>query len=254
MIVHVIRSSRQIKRGFRGTSHLQIFSLGDRLAVTDHFHTALGTQSSLYAFLVFSLTSDGKQVTLDIDFVLQRSIVAHRESQSSGFVGLQAHHNHAVRERGKHPAGISHAIHLVTGGSRGILYVQIAVKVRSLFMSREIQEKTSHSQITHTVLACQEIGINQSLGFACLSLKYQIPHHWQDVQRVRVIIVVRATCPERLFVQLQFFASRAAIHHSSQSGITHGQSLRPILSRLAVPEFQFSGPCHTHPEQEQYSQ
>ena len=70
VIVHVIRSSRQVKRGFRGTSHLQIFSLGGRQAVADHFHATLGTQSSLYAFLIFSLTSDGKQVSFGTDLML----------------------------------------------------------------------------------------------------------------------------------------------------------------------------------------
>ena len=69
-------------------------------------------------------------------------------------------------------------------------------------MPREIQKKASHRQIAHAILACKKIGIDQPLGFACLTLKYQIPDYRQDVQRIRIVIVVRTAGPECLFIQL----------------------------------------------------
>ena len=70
VVVHVIRSRRQVKRSFRCTDHLQFLPVGGCLAVAHHFHATLGTQGCFYTFLVFALTSDGKHVSIGTDFVL----------------------------------------------------------------------------------------------------------------------------------------------------------------------------------------
>ena len=87
-------------------------------------------------------------------------------------------------------------------------------------MSGEIQEKTPQRQITHTMLRRHIILINEFLRLQSFAFKNKATYFRQYLQPFRIIIIVRSTSPERLFIELQFCTGRSAKYHSPQTGIT----------------------------------
>ena len=87
-------------------------------------------------------------------------------------------------------------------------------------MPGEIQEKTPQRQITHTMLRRHIILINEFLRLQSFAFKNKAAYFRQYLQPFRIIIIVRSTSPERLFIELQFFTGSSAKYHSPQTGIT----------------------------------
>ena len=252
MVVHEIRSCRDIQSSFLCSGHFQGVARSLHFAVRHDLHTAFRPQRGLHPFLVTALAKDGQLAAFCLHLMGQRSFIADAESQGTRLAGLHSHDDHAVGERSESRAGIVHPIHFIACGGRGIGNVQITIIICGLVMAGEIQKQIAHGHITHAMFPCKEIGIHQVLCIPILILEYQLPHDRKHVTCILIVIVIRPSGPKRLFIELELLTCRTAIHHRPHAGITDGKGIRPITGRLTVPQLQIlcksetSHPCEAH--------
>ena len=120
MVVHEIRSCRDIQSSFLCSGHFQGVARSLHFAVRHDLHTAFRPQRGLHPFLVTALAKDGQLAAFCLHLMGQRSFIADAESQGTRLAGLHSHDDHAVGERSESRAGIVHPIHFIACGGRGI--------------------------------------------------------------------------------------------------------------------------------------
>ena len=112
-------------------------------------------------------------------------------------------------------------------------------------------------RLGHHFLACQVAPLRRT------GRRQQTPDLGQRVLRVRIDRVVRAACPQRVFVELQPFMHDAAEHHRAEPPIADRKRANPLgigaLSRrrnqrmvgcrLPVPETEGGGRLRRLPDQ-----
>ena len=79
---------------------------------------------------------------------------------------------------------------------------------------------------------------SQALGLLILPLVDEFAYLSQALLGQRVDVVVGATAPKGVFVQLDGVAHQSAIDHGSQSSVTQRQCLHPMFRRAVVPQGQ----------------
>ena len=82
------------------------------------------------------------------------------------------------------------------------------------------------------------------LRLLVFALPHQFSHPGQVFPSLRVGVVVGASCPDSLFVELQTVGGRSAVDHRSQPAVAQRQCFRPHCCRLVIPQYvAVSGLC-----------
>ena len=81
----------------------------------------------------------------------------------------------------------------------------------------ELQIEAAHRQETHTVRTLDEFLVDQVLCIPFLTIEDKTAHLSQVLQRGGAVVVVRASTPERLFVQLDFLSFCTSIDHGTHA-------------------------------------
>ena len=74
-----------------------------------------------------------------------------------------------------------------------------------------------------------------------LALEEQGSNPIQPTVRARIGVAVRFALPDRVLIELDALAGRAAEDHRPEAPVTHRQGFHPTLGGLGVPQFQASG-------------
>ena len=107
-------------------------------------------------------------------------------------------------------------------------------------MSRHGDIQVTKRLVWHTHILTSSIRhhlcIRQVLCLLIFTFKYQSAYFRQCLFRIGIDDVVRLSCPNGLFIQLDMLHSRCAKHHTTYHTITYRQCLCPGLCRLVVPQ------------------
>ena len=109
-------------------------------------------------------------------------------------------------------------------------------------MPRKVQQQRTGRLIRHTVRGVQrEILVAQVESLFVASFENQPSHFGQRFPGGRIDVVVRASGPDRLFVELQLLASAAPVYHNAQAAVAQRKRLFPAGSGSVVPKGQRPG-------------
>ncbi len=209
--------------------------------------TTLKTQF-VATFLVASGTArNGHFVALALpDAVLLRRGELSGERQTFWLVGGQTNHDDAVAHRTKRLALVVE-IFLLAGNARLALHVifdhrarrievQFAAIVRIPLVAGKCEHKAAERLIRHSLIGRRlHILRAKRLSLKVFALKKQLADFRQMRQGFGIVVVVRRTGPERLFVQLNLFDAGLAIDHRTQLAVSQRERLGPDCGRIFIP-------------------
>ena len=115
------------------------------------------------------------------------------------------------------------------------IHVQLASVPRDGLYFREVEHEISERLVGHLApWEAHHVRVDRVFGFLELPVKDKPAYPGKGGARVRVAIVVGASGPERILVQLQDFAINSAEDHSAESAIAERESFDPLRSRAAT--------------------
>ena len=162
---------------------------------------------------------------------------ASLEGDLSGPVGGEMNNDDLIGGAGEHFTFEVDAIDGVTHAGHGGVQIEIAAVIRGRGRLRAIQIQITQSFIRHfTGGHGHHIAADDFRGGIIFSIKNELAYLGQCGEGVRIIWIVRAARPERVFIDLEMFLPRAAKNHRTEPAVADGQRLGPFGRRLLVPE------------------
>ncbi len=207
--------------------------------------------NNLYAGLELQGTGDALRRPIDapqhervavLDSVrgLVRRFQRCSEGDSRRLIGGEADDHYAIDAAdGKYLACEADAAGLVSDCGCRRVEIQVAAVVPYLAGLRELEHQIAERLILQlSQRSCHHLRSDQVIRLAILAREDQPPRFGQQGRGAGIVGLIRTTCPERSFVELNPLAVNAAEDHSAQPAITDGQGLRPLRGRAAIPDRQ----------------
>ena len=240
MIVHIIGGCTDVEGHLRSSIHTDALTpidlSGRNLAIACNFGTALGRQFRHDAFVVHTFDDGNQCVTIDHRLVVVVTLMIEEEAHSCRWARLEANHDDAVGHRGECLSREKGIISTERHFGCGIHEVELAFIVGNLAKAVVQYLQTAQREVFHAVRPHDKSAIHDFLGFVFTTLENHVTHSVQIVARSCAVVVMRATAPECLFIELDFILLHATINHGSHAGISQWKCFEPRRSRLVVPE------------------
>src|SRR5262245_51450607 len=84
----------------------------------------------------------------------------------------------------------------------------------------------------------EELSAREWSRFVDFSFSQQPSDFRQLLAGAGADVIVRLPFPQSVFIELNALIRDPAEHHRAHSAVAHGQSIGPLLGRLAVPELE----------------
>ena len=168
---------------------------------------------------------------------LLRRVETRGERNLARFVGGDAHDDHLVHGAGEEFAGELDAAGGVTDAGDGRVEVQVAAIIGHGVHFGEAQHQITDGLIRHLAARFRDhLLVHELVGLAILAFEHQPPRLGQCRQRLRVVLVVRAAAPKRVFIKLETLVVDAAENHRAEPAAADGERFSPDLRGPAIPE------------------
>jgi hypothetical protein len=154
-------------------------------------------------------------------------------------ISAQSHGNHLIDRRGDHLTQVlDGANREARARDRGI-QIQFAFIRGRCFEATKGQQHVAHRLVGHLLdRPSHQSGIGERFRLGIAPRKDEPAYLGQRLQRICMRRVVRTSCEERVFVELQPLEPDATEHHRAESAVADGQRLDPLLRRLPIPQPQ----------------
>ena len=215
-------------------THLAAFRL--------HSHTTHKAHLALQAFMLAGYTQERNLIAIHVDqYVFVGRCHIGRKCNLTFLAGCQMDSNDFVPTQwGYRLTLILHPIHAVSYYAFGFIQVQPAFVVLVGSVTRHCDIQVAKGLIGHTHILASTNGhyllVGQILCLLVFSFENQLAHLWQILLRIGVHHIIRLSSPNGFFINLDMFYGRGTKHHSTHHAIADGQSLRPRLGGLVVPQ------------------
>ncbi len=168
--------------------------------------------------------------------VAERRREPRAERQEAGTIGREAQRDDLIRMAGDRFAGVGDAADRILHRRDARAEIQRAAIAAADVAVREGDVEIAERQIRLRVGA--ERLLRERVGFDVLARGDQAAQFRQDLLRLRVVPILRAARPERVFVQLEAFAADAAEDHGAEAAVADRKCFHPARCGTPIPERQ----------------
>ncbi len=211
----------------------------ERAALDLRQHAQGKTQLAVDAGEAAVAAAEQQPALLHRDRAGLRAVDAHAQGNRAWPIAGQAHHDALRLRRHEHFALVHSTAGAERGGGDAGIQIELAAILADAVGTIKIQQQIAQRLIRHLLERTREhLGVGQGFGFGIAPGKHERAHLWQGRQRVGAGGIVRATCVQRVLVELQALVGNAAPHHRAQPAVADRQRLHPLVGRFAVPQLQ----------------
>ena len=132
-----------------------------------------------------------------------------------------------------------HAVDRICGRGRGVTQIERALILRSHVAVAEVEPQRPQRQVSHTVLRCEELSVDDGARLGRAALEYESAHLGQMVDGSLTCVLVGRSRPEGLLVKVNLLARHTSVDHGSDMRVTERQRLPPRSGRCRVTQFEF---------------
>src|SRR5574344_211140 len=99
----------------------------------------------------------------------------------------------------------------------------------------EVHADTAHCEETHAMRSFHKSLVDKIFCLLFFSIKNKAAHLCEMLERFLTIIVMRASAPESLLIQLNLFDFCTTIYHSTHTRVAQWQGFQPHSGRFIIP-------------------
>ena len=239
LVVVEVRPDGRIDDSLIGMLHRQ-----DSVAVGHHATASLHGRASLELHLALEcLVERRDSFQRDVialggnDDVLVRTGHGRIERHLPGLACRHTGDDNLVGKRSERLALEAYPVDLVAHHGTGGVQAQLAVVVGVAGVSGEVQPQVAEGLVRHTLIGLRlDMCRAQVLCLLVLPRQHELAYLGQPLPRFGTGVVVRASCPDGLFVELELLGCGVAVEHRAQTSVTQREGFRPDMRRLVVPQ------------------